>query len=542
MKSAIRSSLVLALSAGLLAGVAGTASAAEVPDGRLKAVTADGNSGSPASLTRISGSTSVDTAVSISKAHWKGVAEAAGNVAESVVIASFSGYQDGASSIPLAKAKGGPLLLTNAPELLPLVKSEMARILAPGKTVYIAGDSGVVSAAVEKSIKDLGYNTKRFAGSTARDTSLAIARDGVVNPKHVVLASSNDWKDPLSAASAVAAAGGALILTDDGFLDPAAKAWLDGLPASVTKTTVGGPARNAYPSTDGPVVGKNAVETSALIADKFMPNPTRVSLASTMGFRDGLVGGAYAATVGMPTLLNPADELERGSKWFAVDHSASVKNVTVFGDTSVLSNRVGQAAQSAATEKFVDGEIVPEGEQPGTAADVAKFAIAPDWAPEAQGLVARGYYSGGMNNSEQKFCLWPSRWAICKEAFDASEIAVAAANKEGKSGGMWPGSNGNGGRKDAYRHCTWNGVMALKMGAKTAKGFADRHETGPKPPSMSEETAQKHHRMDYYNNAWGRFFGQYARDTDMTTYQAIQEVKGWCLLSVNDGDLHTLTR
>nr|WP_285439682.1 cell wall-binding repeat-containing protein [Streptomyces sp. ISL-11] len=332
-----------------------------------------------------------------------------------------------------------------------------------------------------------------------------------------------------------------MVLTNDGALDPAAKAWLDGLPASVTKTTVGGPARNAYPSTDGPVVGKNAVETSALIADKFMPNPTRVSLASTSGFRDGLVGGAYAATVGMPTLLNPADDLERGSKWFAVDHSASLKNVTLFGDASVLSNRVSEAAQSAATEKFIGGEVVPEGEQPGAPADFDKFAIAPDWAPESQPPALRGY-APTMNSAEKSFCKWPSRWAICKEAYDASVIGVNAANKEGQAGGMWPGSSGNGGRKDAYRHCTWNGVMALKMGAKTAKGFADRHELGPKPPNMSEAAAQAHHRMDYYNNSWGRFFGQYARDTDMTTYQAIQELKGWCLLSVNDGDLHTLTK
>ncbi|MGX8908221.1 cell wall-binding repeat-containing protein [Streptomyces netropsis] len=534
----VRSILFIPLTLGLLSGMAAPSWATEQPPGDRQRIA---KTASSTSLTRLEGSTSVDTAAKISQAHWKDASASSGNAAEAVVIAKFENYQDGIASIPLAKAKKGPLLLTPTATLHPVVSAEIKRVLPTGKTVYIAGDAGVISAGVEQSIRSLGYTTKRFSGATARDTSLAIAREGVVNPKHVTIASSNDWKDPLSAASAVASADGALIYSNDGALDATAKSWLDSLPASVTKTTVGGPARAAYPSTDGPVIGKNAVETSALIADKFMPNPTRISLATTAGFRDGVTGGAFAAMVGMPTLLNPAEKLDQGPKWFSIDHSASVKNVTVFGDTSVISSEVGKAAQSAATESFVDGEIVPSGEQPGTAKDVAGFAIAPDWAQEAASPPAMRGYTGGMNDDEFSFCKWPSRYFICKEAYDASQIAQNAANAEGRPGGMWPGSNGNGGKRDAYRHCTWNAVMSLKMGAKTAKGFGDRHEKGPKPPNMSEATAQAHHRMDYFNNSWGRFFGQYARDTNMTHYEAIQQVKGWCLLSVNDGSLHAMT-
>ncbi|MBH1936669.1 cell wall-binding repeat-containing protein [Streptomyces sp. AV19] len=488
-------------------------------------------------MTRIAGGDSIDTAVKVSRAHWKAISAADGNPAESVVIAQFDGYKDGLSAIPLAKAKKGPLLITEESSLDARVGAEIQRILPAGKTVYIAGGPGAVSSGVERSIRSLGYQTKRHGGADAVGTSLAVAREGIGTPRHVTIASADDWKDPLSAASAVAAADGALILSDGERLSPEAKAWLDGLPPAVTKTTVGGPARRAYPSTDGPVVGKNAVETSAFIADKFMPNPGRVALATTNGFRDGLAGGAYAATIGMPTLLNPADKLERGSGWFAEDHSASTKGVTLFGGTSALSGDVASAVQAAATEKFIPGELVPADEKPGTAKDVAHLAIAPDWALDGKSLSSSGGYSGGMNDAEYAFCKWPSRWSICTKAKGAADLAQYKANREKESGGMWPGSKGNGGKVDAYRHCSWNSVMAFHMGSKTAKGFGDRHEKGPKPPNMSESTAERHHLMDKYNNSWGRYFGQYARDVGMSTNEAVSHTTGWCLLAVNEGTL-----
>ncbi|MFD5433522.1 DUF6973 domain-containing protein [Kitasatospora sp. NPDC127067] len=148
-----------------------------------------------------------------------------------------------------------------------------------------------------------------------------------------------------------------------------------------------------------------------------------------------------------------------------------------------------------------------------------------------------------MNEAEKSFCKWPSRWIICAKAYDASELAIYHADKEGKDDGIWPGSNGNGGRRDAYRHCEWNGSMTLMMGAKTAKGFADRHEMGPKPANMSEETANAHHAMDYHSNATGRFFGQHMpdhmKDDPVVDYHA--QIRTWCAIAVADGGLYSLS-
>ncbi|MCT4356291.1 cell wall-binding repeat-containing protein [Streptomyces sp. Je 1-79] len=506
----------------------------------VSAVTAE-----PVTVSRVGGVNAVDTAVKISQQHWKSVAAATGNAADAVVVVRKDSYYDGVPAIPLAKHKKGPLLMTSATALDSLTADEITRVLPAGKTVYIAGGTGAVSAEVETAIKGLGYATRRFAGTDHYDTALRIARDGIVTPRHVVIASSNDWKDPISAAAAVAAADGAIVLSNGGSLATGVTTWLNGLPADVTKNTVGGPARNAYPSTDGAIVGTDAYETNAMVSERFTPNPGRVGLTTVSSFTDGLGGGAYAATVGMPMLLNPPAALEQAPEWFATDHSATARNVTLFGGTTALTDTVAAQAKTAATETFLTGEVVPPGATPKSREEVNQLAITPDWALEGQSaaLATQGY-TGGMNDAEYDFCKWPSRWSICDNARKSANLAEAWSNAEGMSSGAWPGSAGNGGRKDAYRHCIWNVHMTMQMGTKTAKGFADRHELGPKPPAMTEAEAQRHHRMDYHNNAKGRFFGEEAklqmRDPGLTFDQAYAAARFWCLLSVNDGDLHYL--
>ncbi|MBD0671235.1 hypothetical protein BU198_11115 [Streptomyces sp. CBMA156] len=85
--------------------------------------------------------------------------------------------------------------------------------------------------------------------------------------------------------------------------------------------------------------------------------------------------------------------------------------------------------------------------------------------------------------------------------------------------------------------------MTLMMGAKTVKGFADRHEMSPKPSNMSEETANAHHAMDYHSNATGRFFGQHMldhmKDGPAVDYHA--QIRTWCAIAVADEGLYSLS-
>ncbi|MFF5447874.1 cell wall-binding repeat-containing protein [Streptomyces sp. NPDC012888] len=490
-------------------------------------------SGSEAALQRLQGSDAVGTSIETSRAHWKGVSESSGFAAQSVVIARVDAYYDGIAAIPLAKAKKAPLLLTGTGALDVRVATEIKRILPAGKTIYIVGGTIAVSAATEQSLKGLGYQVVRFSGADASATALSIAKN-VPSPKHVTIATHTSWYDAVTASTAAAVTGGAFVYSTDKTISPAVKAWLDALPAGVTKTTVGGPARESYASTHGALVGQDAFETAALTAEKFTPQPVRVGVATSKGFYDAMSGGAFAATVGMPLLLNPPETINFATNWSAEDHSATTKSVTIFGGKLALSEKVGEQAQDAATEKFISGEIVPAGEkQTVTHEQLAKIAIQPDWVES--GAPTSFVYNGRMNDAEWEFCAWPSRWNICENASMAALNAREVSDREKQPGGIWPGSNSNGGKVDAYRHCSWNAYMAWQMGSKTAKGFADRHEMGPKPPNMSDELANRHHAMDYHNNALGRFFGQHARDQGLTGPEATKSFNTWCKIDLVPG-------
>lgn len=494
-------------------------------------------SSTAADLTRIGGADAIDTSVKISQAHWKTTTAATGNAADAVVIAAQDNYKAGAAAIPLAKAKNGPLLITDKTALDTRIGAEIRRILPAGRTVYLVGAS--ITTAVEQALQALGYDTVRYAGATDQETSLIVARDGVVDPAHVAIVTANTWQEALPTASAVSAADGAVVLSDGATLSTAARNWLDSLPNTVSRTVVGRGAAGAYESTFGTVVGRDNIETSAMVGDKYMPHAAGVLIATTSSYTDAISAGAYGATVEMPLLLNSPTVFDQGGSWFSQDHSATTRDVVVIGGTSAISDAVAAAAQTAATEKFISGELVAPGEEPATPEDIAHMAIEPDWNGLEE-TSTRDYYPGGMNEAEGDFCKWPSRWRICTIAWDESVLAKNMALLEVEDTGFWPGSRTNGGKADAYRHCTWNALMAYEMGAKTAKGFADRHEEGPKPEGMSDELAERHHRMDYHNNAWGRFFGQYGKDVGMERNEAESTLSGWCLMSVSDGTLNYL--
>ncbi|MBL3960828.1 hypothetical protein FH728_25105, partial [Bacteroides thetaiotaomicron] len=65
----------------------------------------------------------------------------------------------------------------------------------------------------------------------------------------------------------------------------------------------------------------------------------------------------------------------------------------------------------------------------------------------------------------------------------------------------FPGATSlHNGKGDAFRHCSWNALMTMRIGADAAERIATNHETVAQGPA--DETS-----MDLYNNAQGRFLG-----------------------------------
>lgn len=110
-----------------------------------------------------------------------------------------------------------------------------------------------------------------------------------------------------------------------------------------------------------------------------------------------------------------------------------------------------------------------------------------------------GYYPGGMNSAEAKFCAQPWNWGNCASAKAAADDALARAQARFDSSTLYQGKG------DAYRHCYWNARMTIDMGAGVAQGFGDRHES---------ESSGRDKDMDLANNATGRVVGQIYRNYD----------------------------
>lgn len=128
-----------------------------------------------------------------------------------------------------------------------------------------------------------------------------------------------------------------------------------------------------------------------------------------------------------------------------------------------------------------------------------------------------GYYPGGMNAEEAKFCAQPWNWGSCSSAKSAADDALARAKKKFDASTLYQGKG------DAYRHCYWSARMTIDMGESQAKGFGDRHES---------ESSGADKSMDLANNATGRSVGK--------SYKTYDTASNRCEWLARNGKLVTL--
>ncbi|NUR57111.1 MAG: choice-of-anchor D domain-containing protein, partial [Catenulispora sp.] len=153
-------------------------------------------------VTRLSGNTRYETGVAVSRAQW---ANAGGDptgrlkTAHGVVLARGDKFPDALAGVPLAAKVQGPLLLTDPTSLTGVTETEIRRVLGTSGTVDILGGTAAVSADVENRLRALGYTVNRYSGPDRDATALDIARRGLGDPAHVVLATGQDYADALSA-------------------------------------------------------------------------------------------------------------------------------------------------------------------------------------------------------------------------------------------------------------------------------------------------------------------------------------------------------
>ncbi|MGA2036640.1 MAG: cell wall-binding repeat-containing protein, partial [Acidimicrobiales bacterium] len=320
------------------------------------------------SIQTIAGQTPIATAIQISKSEFP-TSQSAGAV---VLASSGSGsYSDAIAGGPLAAREGGPLLLTEpAPSSLdPTVQTEIQRVLPTGKTVYILGGTLALSASIDTTLQDLGYQTSRLSGSDGAATAVAIA--GMLgDPSTIFEATYTSFTDALSAVPAAIKVGGAILFTDESAQAPETATYLAAHPSD-TRYAIGGPlaAYGADP-TATPVYGEDFYGTSVAVASRFFPNTATFGAASTVNgadWTDGATGGVYMGRsphVG-PVLLVPTSG---ALPPMVANYLTAISPATgyVFGGTSAVgtdvvsklgsttASKVGTPAPAAANPAPVD--------------------------------------------------------------------------------------------------------------------------------------------------------------------------------------------
>jgi len=261
------------------------------------------------------------------------------------VLAVDDGFADALAGVPLAAAKGGPVLLTHRDSLDVGVGEELVRILPPGATVYLLGGERALSARVSDGVAALGFTVVRYGGATRFDTATIIADQGLGEPATVLEVTGLDFADSLAAGAAAAGVKGAVLLTDGATQSTATAIYLSQHPDDA-RYAIGGPAAAADPAAN-PIVGSDRYQTSTLVASTFFLSPQVIGIASGLLFPDALSGGAHIGRLGGPLLLTDPQTLPISTEAYLAENRTTDMSAYIYGGTFAVSDAVEAAVDTA---------------------------------------------------------------------------------------------------------------------------------------------------------------------------------------------------
>ncbi len=294
------------------------------------------------SLTRLSGSNRVDTAIEIAKASHKGKVS-------NVILATANDYADALAGSVLAYKLNAPILLVGSSAAdQDKVLSYMKENMDLAGTVYILGGIRAISTAVEEKITIGGFkNIKRLGGSDRYETSLKIAEqlDTKIGTP-VVLVSGESYPDALSISSEAALMQYPILLTQKNGISDAIKSkiaefkpikvYIIGLQGAVS-TAVEEQAVQITGLAKENIVrigGSDRYETSLAVAKYFGISEQKVCIATGKNYPDALAGSVYAANNDAPIILVDEKLSDNITNYLK---TRKVSEATIFGGESVVS-------------------------------------------------------------------------------------------------------------------------------------------------------------------------------------------------------------
>ncbi|MBC2581580.1 cell wall-binding repeat-containing protein [Clostridium sp. DJ247] len=277
-----------------------------------------------------------------------------GNAANVVLVNGY-GYADAVSATPLAKLLNAPILLTSGGSTLE--PEVVATIQQLGATkVYIVGGTGVVSTAIEGSLKTK-YQVERVAGitdTTRMGTNAEVAKKvlSLSGQKTGVLVNGQDgYADALSVASLAAQKGYPVLFASTKAVAPVVSSVVSSNGLSVL--AVGGEGvlpQTVVSSVNGTKITSNAADrfaTNLSVLNYFKNNGgvdfgtvyVAAGGATNSQFADALVASAAAARTGSPLVLSGVgageSQVAAAEEYIFANITDSAKIVIIGGPASV---------------------------------------------------------------------------------------------------------------------------------------------------------------------------------------------------------------
>lgn len=266
---------------------------------------------------------------------------------------------DGLVAAPLAKAAGGPVLLTESNSLPAVTAAEITGRRAT--RVLVVGGPSAVSDAVLGQVRAVGVpdvrridGPDRFATAAAVATEVAALRGRVTS---VMLASGEQSHliDAAAAGGPAAATGQPILLTTAtqlpaptvaalGTLRPATS-YVLGSSDVVTPTVVAQLSEAAPATTPQRLGGKDRYTTAAAVASAFADKVPVTSVALASGQDANLVDSLAGGGMGKITLLTAPSSLTPTTSTWLGDHAVS--GVLILGSRGTVSTLTFWAAAAA---------------------------------------------------------------------------------------------------------------------------------------------------------------------------------------------------
>ena len=269
---------------------------------------------------------------------------------DNVVVASGMNYPDALSGCYLANLKEAPMMLVG-PNTEANTMAKIRAYAKPGATLYLLGGLGSISQRFEAQVKGAGFKIKRLAKNDRYGTNLKILQECGIQGKDLLVASGLNYPDSLSASAVpkpLLLVGNALTKEQKALLASASvrRIYILGGTGSVSPAVE--KELHAYGLPVGRIGGANRFETSYLIAKKFFPKTTDLTLAYGHNFPDGLSAGPLAMCTKSPIVLCNSDEPVYQSAHKYLYESGAYKGYVIGGPTLITD----KAADCVFSERY----------------------------------------------------------------------------------------------------------------------------------------------------------------------------------------------